>query len=189
MVKQERLNDMISKTKSSMDVLDAHKSKTKTSIAQISSISLVVNLKSLCINMDSIITVITTVDRLPLIFYHFLLNIVRITNNTEWVRMHDSNPGPMPNLHWYCYSFLEKIFNHMADFATDFGNVNMVSEGWPISDLHIQPIIRAARTIKAFEDNIILHQSVDTPIAILPSSIEMYTHHLPQFSQQQCILS
>ena len=81
----------------------------------------------------------------------------------------------MPNLHWYCYSFLEKILNHMADFATDFGNVNVVSEGRPISDLNIQPIIRAARTIKAFEDNIILHQSLDTPIAILQSSIEAYT--------------
>ena len=63
----------------------------------------------------------------------------------------------------------------MAEFATDFGNVNMVSEGPPISDLTIQPIIRAARTMKAFEDNITLHQSLDTPIPILPSSIEAYT--------------
>ena len=29
--------------------------------------------------------------------------------------------------------------------------------------------------MKAFEDNIILHQSLDTPIAILPSSIGAYT--------------
>ena len=63
----------------------------------------------------------------------------------------------------------------MADFATDFGNVNVVSEGHPISELNIKPIIGAARPMKAFEDNIILHQSLDTPIAILPSSIEAYT--------------
>ena len=63
----------------------------------------------------------------------------------------------------------------MAEFATDFGNVNMVSEGPPISDLTIQPIIRAARTMKAFEDNITLHQSLYTPIAILPFSIKAYT--------------
>ena len=81
----------------------------------------------------------------------------------------------MPNLHWYCYSFIKKIFTHMADFATDFGNVNVVSKGCPILDLNIQPIIRAARTMKAFEDNITLHQSLDTPIPILPSSIEAYT--------------
>jgi hypothetical protein len=81
----------------------------------------------------------------------------------------------MSNLHWHCYSFLEKIFNHMADFATDFGNVNVVSKGRPISDLNIQPIIRAARTMKAFEDNLTLHQSLDTSITILPSSIKVYT--------------
>jgi hypothetical protein len=48
-----------------MDVLDAHKSKTKTSIARIGSMSLVVDFTSLCINMDSIITAITTADSPP----------------------------------------------------------------------------------------------------------------------------
>jgi hypothetical protein len=63
----------------------------------------------------------------------------------------------------------------VADFATEFGNLNVVSESHPILDLHIQPIIRATRTMKAFEDNVALHQALDTPIAILPSSIEAYT--------------
>jgi hypothetical protein len=125
--------------------------------------------------MDSIITAITTADSPPPSLRQFLLNFIWITNNTEWIRWHDSNPGCMLNLHWYCYSFLENIFNHMADFVADFGNVNVVSEGCPNLDLNIQPIIRAARTMKAFEDNITLHQSLDTAIAILPSSIEAYT--------------
>ena len=107
-------------------------SKAKTSFAQIGSMSLVVNFTSLCINIDSVITAITTADSLPPILRQFLLNFVRITNNTEWAHWHDLNPGRMPNLHWYCYSFLEKIFNHMADFATHFGNVNVVSKGHPI---------------------------------------------------------
>ncbi len=72
-------------------------------------------------------------------------------------------------------TFLDKIFNHMADFETDFGNVNVVLEGRPILELNIQPIIRAAWTMKAFEDNIILHQSLDNPIIISPSSIKAYT--------------
>ena len=63
----------------------------------------------------------------------------------------------------------------MADFATDFGNANVVSEGHPILELNIQTIVKAARTMKAFEDNIILHQSLDTPIAMLSSSIKAYT--------------
>ena len=83
MVKQERLKGMISKTKNSMDVLDAHKSKAKTSIAQIGSMSSVINFTSLSINMDSIITAITTTDSLPPILRQFLLNCIQITNNTE----------------------------------------------------------------------------------------------------------
>ena len=59
----------------------------------------------------------------------------------------------------------------MADLATQ----NVVSKGWPILELNIQPIIRAARTMKAFKHSIVLHQSLDTPIAIFPSSIEAYT--------------
>ena len=137
--------------------------------------SLVVDFTSLCINMDSIITVITTADSPSPILLQFLLNFVRITNNTEWAYWWESNPGRMPNLHWYCYSFLEKIFNHIADFVTNFDNMNVVSKGRPISELNIQHIIRAARTMKAFEDNIVLHQSLGTPITILPSSIKAYT--------------
>ena len=169
MVEQERIKDMMFKTENIMDVLDAHKSKAKTSIAQIGSMSSTVDFGSLCINMDSIITAITTADSPSPILCQFLLNFVRITNNIEWVCWHELNPGCMPNLYWYCYSFLEMIVNHLTDFATNFGNVNVVSEGRPILELNIQPIIRAARTMKAFEDNIILHQSLDTPIAISPS--------------------
>ncbi len=29
------------------------------------------------------------------------------------------------------------IFNHIADFATKFGIINMISEGHPISELNI----------------------------------------------------
>ncbi len=108
MVKQERLKDMISKTKKSMDALDAHKSKAKTSIARIGSMSLVVNFTSLSINMDSIITAIShhTTDSPPPILCQFLLNFIQITNNTAWACWHNPNPGCVPNLHLYCYLFL-----------------------------------------------------------------------------------
>ena len=125
--------------------------------------------------MDSITAAITTADSPPPILCQFLLNFIRITNNTEWVCRHVLNPGRMSNLHWYCYHSLRRSSTSVADFATEFGNLNVVSESHPILDLHIQPIIRATRTMKAFEDNVALHQALDTPIAILPSSIEAYT--------------
>jgi hypothetical protein len=81
----------------------------------------------------------------------------------------------MPILHWHCYSFLERVSNHIADFATDFGNVNVTSENQPISELNIQPLIRAITTMRAFKDNIILHHSLGTPIVTMALSIEAYT--------------
>jgi hypothetical protein len=42
----------------------------------------------------------------------------------------------MPSLHWYCYSFLKQIFNGFADFATDFGNGNIMTKARPITKQH-----------------------------------------------------
>jgi hypothetical protein len=81
----------------------------------------------------------------------------------------------MPLLHWHCYSFLERVFNHIADFAINFGNVNVASENQPILELNIQPLICAIATMRTFEDKIILHQSLGMPIITMASSIEAYT--------------
>jgi hypothetical protein len=78
-------------------------------------------------------------------------------------------------LHWHCYSFLERVFNHIANFATDFGDVNITSENQPILELNIQLLICAITTMRAFEDNIILHLFLGTPIITMASSIEAYT--------------
>ncbi len=78
----------------------------------------------------------------------------------------------MPLLQWHCYSFLKKGFNHIADFATDFGNVNIASENQPILELNIQPLICTITTMRVFEDNIILHQSLGVPMVTMASSIE-----------------
>ncbi len=86
MVKQICMCDMIANTEKSMDVLDAHKSKAKTSIARFGSMVSAVNFSSLCINMDSIITAITTADSPPPIFRQFLMKFIRIVNSTEWAQ-------------------------------------------------------------------------------------------------------
>jgi len=122
-----------------MDILEAHKAKAKTYIARIGPMISVVDCSSLCINMDSIITTITTAENSSPILHQFAMNFIKIGNNTEWGCWFEYNHGRMPNLHWHCYTFLEKIFNHIADFATNFGNVNIVTESCPILDLNIQP--------------------------------------------------
>jgi hypothetical protein len=108
-----------------------------TSIAQIGTMVLIVDLSSLCINMGSIITAITTTDSPPPILCLFLMKFIRIINNTEWAQWYNATHTHMPLLHWYCYSFLEKVFNHIANFATNFGNTNVAAENQSISELNI----------------------------------------------------
>jgi hypothetical protein len=177
MIEQEHMRDMITNTEKSIDVLGTHKSKAKTSIARIGTMVYIVDFSSLCINMDSIIMAITTGDSPPPILHQFLMKFIRIINNTdtEWAQWYDATHAHMPLIHWHCYSFLEEVFNHIANFATNFGNLNIAAENQSISELIIQPLIRAITTMRAFEDNIILYQSLGMPIVTMASSIKAYT--------------
>jgi hypothetical protein len=56
------------------------------------------------------------------------MKFIRLINNTKWAHWYDTTHAHMPQIHWHCYSFLEIFFNHIANFATDFGNVDITSE-------------------------------------------------------------
>jgi hypothetical protein len=132
-----------------------------------------VDFSSLCINMDTIITAICSNDRPQLIFCQILLNFVAIVNNPDCVRWSD-NDGLMPSLHWYCYSFHEQIFNCFADFATDFGNSNIMTEACPITKLNTSALKTALTVLKTFCSQINLHQSTMTAITVMPGSFSAY---------------
>jgi hypothetical protein len=175
MVEQMHMHEMIANKEKSMDVLDAHKSKAKTSIAQIGTMVSGINFSSICINMDLIIMAITTAENPPPILCQFSMKFIRIINSTEWAQWYNATHVHLPLLHWHCYFFQERVFNHVANFVTNFGNVNVASENQPILELNIQPLIHAISTMRALKDNIILHHSLGMPIVTKASSIEAYT--------------
>jgi hypothetical protein len=111
---------MKANSKNIMDFANSRKTKGKTAIARIKTMQNMTDFSSLCINMDTIITAICSNEEPQPILRQILLKFVSIVNNPEWVRWSESI-GAMPNLHWYCYTFFERIFNCFADFATDFG--------------------------------------------------------------------
>ena len=117
LVKRELSSEVKATSKNVMDFGDSHKTKGRTAIARIGTMQFMMDFSSLCINMDTIITAIGSNDGPQPIFHQILLNFVAIVNNQDWVRWSD-NVASMPLLHWYCYSFLEQIFNCFADFAT-----------------------------------------------------------------------
>jgi hypothetical protein len=80
----------------------------------------------------------------------------------------------MPLLHWYCYSFLEQIFNCFADFATDFENGNIMTKARPITKLNTSALKSALTVLKTFCSQINLHQATMTAITVMPGSVSAY---------------
>jgi hypothetical protein len=157
-----------------MDFADSHKTKGRTAIACIGTMHSMGNFSSLCINMHMIITAICSNDEPWPILCQILLNFVAIVNNPDWVHWSD-NVGSMPSLHWYCYSFLKQNFNCFANFATDFGNSNDMSEAPPISELNTNALKSALMVLKTFRYQINLHQATMTDITVMPGCVTAYT--------------
>jgi hypothetical protein len=85
----------------------------------------------------------------------------------------------MPSLHWHIYSFLERIFNHLAKFATDFDNVNVMSGSHPLTERNTNPLSKALTVLKAFEDQLTLAQSTNSPITILATTVSKFSARTP----------
>jgi hypothetical protein len=152
-----------------MDVIDSQKSTRKTTIARIGTMIDITDFSSLCINMDTVISAICTSDEPQPTFRQILMKFVDLLNNPDWAKWTES-VGLMPLNHWYCYSFLERIFNCFTDFATDFGNGNIMSESRSINDLNTKGL-SAMTAFRAFRTQIQLNQAQMTPIIIMPSSV------------------
>jgi hypothetical protein len=175
LVKQELLSEVKATSENVMDFADSHKTKGKTAIACIdSTMHSMVDFSSLCINMDMIITAICSNDEPQPILCQILLNFVAIVNNPDLVRWLD-DVGLTLLLHWYCYSFLKQIFYCFANFATDFGNRNIMSEACPITKLSTSALKSALMVLKTFCYQIKLHQATMTAIAVMPGSETAYT--------------
>jgi hypothetical protein len=81
----------------------------------------------------------------------------------------------MPLLHWYCWSFLEQFFNSFANFATDFGNGNIMPEARPITKLNTNAMKSTLTVLKTFCYQINSHQATMTAITVMPGSVPAYT--------------
>jgi hypothetical protein len=174
LVKQELSSEVKHTSENVMDFADSHKTKGNTAIACIGTIHSMVDFSSLCINMDTIITAICSNDEPQPILHQILLNFVPIVNNPDWVRWSD-NVGSMPLLYWYCYSFFEQILNCFANFATDFGNENIMSKARPITKLNMSALKSTLTVLKTFCYQINMHQATMTAITVMPVSVTAYT--------------
>jgi hypothetical protein len=112
-----------------MDVLDSHKTKADTSIACIGTMQDMGDFTSLCINSDTVVIGMFSLEGSQSFYYLFLLMFVNLVNSRDWVDWFAKNDGDMPGLHWHLLVYVKRIFNLLADFLKNFGNVNVVTKG------------------------------------------------------------
>jgi hypothetical protein len=174
MINRERTKNLTARSESNMDIADAHKSKTNVAITRIGTMVDMTDFSSLCINCDTIISAIVNSSGPQPLYRQILLKFVNLMNNPDFDAWYAANKAGMPSLHWQVYSFLERIFNHLAKSATDFGNVNVMTGTRPLTELNTKPLTKALTVLKAFEDQLTLAQSTNTPITILAATVSKF---------------
>ncbi len=152
MINRERSNNLTARSESNMDIADAHKSKTHIVITRIGTMVDMTDFSSLCINCDTIISAIVNSSGPQPLYQKILLKFINLMNNPNFDTWYAANKASMPSLHWHVYFFLERIFNHLAKFATDFGNVNIMSRSHPLTELNTNPLTKALTVLKALKD-------------------------------------
>jgi hypothetical protein len=100
-------------------------------------------------------------------------------NNPDFDAWYAATKGSMSSLHWHVYSFLERILNLFAKLATDFGNVNVMAGWGPLAELNTKPLVKALTVLNAFEDQLCLAQSTNSPIPILAATISKFPTRSP----------
>jgi hypothetical protein len=174
LVNREISRDLHACSKSAMDVLNSHKMKSVISIACIGTMQDMGDFTSLCINSDTVVMGMFSLEGPQPLYRHFLLTFVKIVNNHDCVDWFAKNGGDMPGLHWHLYVYVERILNLLADFSKNFGNVNVVIGGRLISKLDTRSLTKALRVVKAFITQVDLAQSMNLPIIVCRSNICKY---------------
>jgi hypothetical protein len=179
MINREHSNDLTARSKNNMDIANAHKSKTNDAITRIGTMVNMTDFSSLCINCNTIISaIVDSSGPLPL-YQQILLKFINLINNPDFDTWYAANKASVPSLHWHVYSFLERIFNHLAKFATDFGNINLMSGSRPLTELNTNPLTKALTVLKALEDQLTLAQSTNSPITILAATVSKFSTRTP----------
>ncbi len=174
LVNRKISRDLHARPKSAMDVLDSHKTKAVTSIAPIGTMQDMGDFTSLCVNSDTVVMGMFSLESPQPLYRQFLLMFVKTVNSCDWIDWFAKNGGDMPGLHWHLYVYVEKIFNLLADFLKNFGSINAVTGGRPISELNTRSLTKALRVMKAFITQVDLAQSTNSPIVVCRSNICEY---------------
>jgi hypothetical protein len=77
------------------------------------------------------------------------------------------------------YTPSSSVSSTFAKLATDFGNVKVMTGLHPLAELNAKPLVKALTLLKAFEDQLTLVQSTNSPIPILAATVSKFSTRSP----------
>ena len=86
------------------------------------------------------------------------MTISQLTINRDWDKWMETCGATMPHLHFYFYLFIDRIWALLARGATEFNNINVVTENFPIGDLNLAHHIKAINVLKVKKSSIVGRQ-------------------------------
>jgi hypothetical protein len=179
MIDKEHSNNLTAHSENNMDIADALKSKTNVAITCIGTMVDMTNFSRLCINCNTIISVIVNSTGHQPLYRQVLLKFINLLNNPDFDAWYAATKGSMPSLHWHVYSFLKQFFNLFAKFAMDFVYVNIMTGSRPLAELNTKLLVKALTVLKAFKDQLNLAQSKNSPIPILAATVSKFSNRSP----------
>ena len=173
-IASERARDLSTRIEDDLDVLETHRKKTATTISRIGTLLSVRDVTSLCININTIILAITSSTSPQPIIYQLLAKIIDLTVNCDYGEWENQCGSSMPNLHLKLFSYIDMMWVNIARAASDFRNVNVITELQPIANLDMSNYVRAVTVIKALVSEITIAQSQGAPLIVPRSIITKY---------------
>ena len=120
MLDKDPTKDHLTRSEKSMDISDTHRSKVNVAINRIGMMLDMTDFSSLCINCDTVVAAMISADGPQPLWRLILLKFISLLNNPDFDSWYNHTKGAMPLLHWHVYTFLERIYNHFAVFATSY---------------------------------------------------------------------
>lgn len=155
-----------------MEVADTQRTKPKTAIARIGSLTSMEAFSSTCININTIISAsVSTASPVP-ILRQVVMGMAELINNSDWRDYWARVGTEMPDFHLQCYGYLDTIWNNLALFAVDFGNCNVVNENRPLADLDISKLRNVVKAFKGFRYSLSMAQATNAPITAVPQYLK-----------------
>jgi hypothetical protein len=172
MINKEHSNNLTACSENNKDIADAHKSKANVAITCISTIVDMTNFSSLCINCDTIISTIVDSSG-PQPFYRQIL--LKPNEQSQLRRMVCCQQGKYAIPSLARILFPRAHLQPLRQVPNGLWQHHVMTGLRPLAELNTKPLVKALTVLKAFEDQLTIAQSTNSPIPILAATVSKFS--------------